>query len=461
MRSHVQDTVRVLSVVDELLIAALLALTWDLHFPRPIPDFLIPILLLPIWSFLFWYFGLYESHRMEKFAGLAGRIFAAEAAGLAIGSGLILAAGLSQQYTNFVRFCLLSTVSVLATRWFLYSALSILRRRGVDTRQVCVLGAWERATDMARRFAENPAWGLRVAMVGTGRAGAREFFRYPSGELRIAAGLDEILRQEVVDEVLLAVSPEALPAEERTIQECQQYGVLCRVLLQRGDFQAQPGGLEALGDHLAVSVGGGTPHSAAALGLKRGIDIILSSILLTLISPLLALVAILVKLSSSGRVFFRQKRVGFHGRQFMMVKFRTMVDGAESMIQSMEHRNITKGPVFKDPQDWRVTPVGRVLRRFSLDELPQLWNVLRGDMSLVGPRPLPVHESAAIAGSHRRRFSMRPGITCLWQVQGRSTVEYGKWMTLDLEYVDNWSIWLDTKLLLRTIPAVLSGRGAY
>ncbi len=145
----------------------------------------------------------------------------------------------------------------------------------------------------------------------------------------------------------------------------------------------------------------------------------------------------------------------------MMYKFRTMINGAESLVHTVSHRSMTQGPVFKTPQDWRVTNIGRLLRRFSLDEVPQLLNVIKGDMSLVGPRPLPVHESDAIEGEHRRRFSMRPGLTCVWQVSGRSDVNYERWMRYDLEYVDNWSLWLDAKLLLRTIPVVITGKGAY
>jgi lipopolysaccharide/colanic/teichoic acid biosynthesis glycosyltransferase len=138
-----------------------------------------------------------------------------------------------------------------------------------------------------------------------------------------------------------------------------------------------------------------------------------------------------------------------------------MVDGAESMLHLLAHRNITGGPIFKDTNDLRVTDIGRVLRRFSLDELPQLLNVLKGEMSLVGPRPLPVHESVAIQGLYRKRFTMKPGITCRWQVAGRNNITFDRWMELDIEYVDNWSLREDMKLLLLTIPAVFSGRGAY
>ena len=191
------------------------------------------------------------------------------------------------------------------------------------------------------------------------------------------------------------------------------------------------------------------------------IDVVLSATLLVILLPLLLAIALMVKLSSSGPIIFRQERIGFHGRRFRLYKFRTMIVGAEAMLPALAHRSVTGGPIFKDPTDVRITRVGRILRRFSLDELPQLLNVLRGDMSLVGPRPLPVHESAAISGAHRRRFAMRPGITCLWQVNGRSDVDYATWMRYDLEYVDTWSLQLDAKLLLQTIPVGIHGRGAY
>jgi lipopolysaccharide/colanic/teichoic acid biosynthesis glycosyltransferase len=171
--------------------------------------------------------------------------------------------------------------------------------------------------------------------------------------------------------------------------------------------------------------------------------------------------ALLVKLSLPGPIIFKQSRAGLHGRPFVLYKFRTMVDGAEGMLHALASRSVTRGPTFKDRADLRVTPIGRLLRRFSIDELPQLFNVLSGNMSLVGPRPLPLHEAAEIFGVHRRRFSMRPGITCLWQVNGRSNVEFSKWMSYDLQYVDRWSLWLDAKLLVQTIPAVLTGKGAY
>jgi exopolysaccharide biosynthesis polyprenyl glycosylphosphotransferase len=178
--------------------------------------------------------------------------------------------------------------------------------------------------------------------------------------------------------------------------------------------------------------------------------------------PLMGLIALAIRLTSPGPVLFRQQRSGLHGRPFNMLKFRTMVTNAEQLKQELEALNEMSGPVFKLSNDPRVTRVGRFLRRWSLDELPQLFNVLRGEMSLVGPRPLPVAEVERFDDpADRRRLSVKPGLTCLWQVGGRNEVRCFKdWVRLDLEYIDHWSLWLDLKILARTIPAVLRGTGA-
>jgi len=197
-------------------------------------------------------------------------------------------------------------------------------------------------------------------------------------------------------------------------------------------------------------------------GGKRLLDVVGASLILLVISPLLLVVALLVKLTSRGPAVFRQERAGMNGRVFTLYKFRTMVQGAEMDRAKLESKNEMDGPVFKIKEDPRITGVGKFLRKTSIDELPQLWNVVKGDMSLVGPRPLPTYEVEKFEPWQRRRMSMRPGITCLWQVSGRNKVTtFVEWMRLDLEYVDRWSLGLDLKILLRTIPAVLGGRGAY
>ena len=170
--------------------------------------------------------------------------------------------------------------------------------------------------------------------------------------------------------------------------------------------------------------------------------------------------ALLIKLTSKGPVFFKQERCGLNGRKFTMFKFRTMVEDADQMKDLLAEKNEMDGPVFKITNDPRLTKVGKFLRKFSLDELPQLFNVLRGDMSLVGPRPPLPKEVSQYDPWQRRKLSMKPGLTCLWQINGRNNINFERWMKMDLEYIDNWSLWLDTKILLKTVPAVILGTGA-
>jgi len=195
--------------------------------------------------------------------------------------------------------------------------------------------------------------------------------------------------------------------------------------------------------------------------MKRDLDFTLSLFLLIILSPFFLIISLLIKITSPGPIFFVQERVGLNKHRFRLFKFRTMVQGAEKMITDLERFNEVSGPVFKIKNDPRLTKVGKFLRKTSIDELPQVINVLKGDMSLVGPRPLPVRDYNGFDEDwHRRRFSVRPGITCLWQVNGRSNISFDKWMKLDMEYIDQWSLWLDFKILIMTIPAVLRGSGA-
>ncbi|MFQ5681026.1 MAG: sugar transferase [Candidatus Omnitrophota bacterium] len=195
--------------------------------------------------------------------------------------------------------------------------------------------------------------------------------------------------------------------------------------------------------------------------IKRIMDIVLALAGIIVFGPLLVVVAIAIKLTSSGPALFRQERCGLNGKKFILYKFRTMVDGAENKLSDLLKHNEMDGPVFKMRNDPRIAPLGNILRRFSIDEFPQLWNVLKGQMSLVGPRPPLPKEVVQYDERHMRRLSVKPGITCLWQVRGRNEIViFDRWIDLDLEYIDNWSLKLDMKILLNTIPAVLSGNGA-
>jgi exopolysaccharide biosynthesis polyprenyl glycosylphosphotransferase len=213
-------------------------------------------------------------------------------------------------------------------------------------------------------------------------------------------------------------------------------------------------------DELPLLTFAAAPHDEIRLLLKRISDVVLALVALLVLSPLILLIAALIKLTSPGPAIFRQVRCGLNGRRFVFYKLRSMVANAEELKGSLLHMN-RKKIAFKIPDDPRVTPVGRILRRFSIDEWPQLWNVLRGDMSLVGPRPAVPEEVEQYQRWHRRRLRMRPGLTCLWALEGRDSLDFETWMRKDMEYIDNWSLALDWKIMLRTMPRVLFGREAY
>jgi exopolysaccharide biosynthesis polyprenyl glycosylphosphotransferase len=272
--------------------------------------------------------------------------------------------------------------------------------------------------------------------------------------------LEEVVQEHPVDEVIFTVSPDELAGFEGHLVSLQELGILVRFALKPHPVAI---GTIELGDLEGVPVISYAPPPAGNvwLQLKRLTDVVAASVLLALWAPFVVLIALVIKIVSGGPVLFRQTRVGLNGRQFTLYKFRTMVEGAERRQAELAHLNVMSGPVFKSANDPRVTRFGALLRRHSLDELPQLWNVLKGEMSLVGPRPPLPEEVAQYERWQKRRLSMRPGLTCLWQVSGRNRIDFDRWMELDLEYIDNWSPRLDLKILLRTIPAVLGGSGAH
>jgi exopolysaccharide biosynthesis polyprenyl glycosylphosphotransferase len=281
-------------------------------------------------------------------------------------------------------------------------------------------------------------------------------------ESQIVSELEAIMAHQAIDEVLVALPTHKYSSLVETIvRRCEEQGVIVRVRTETFNLQIARSYVDELEGVPVVTIRSG-PEDDWRLLAKRLIDILGSVTLLLVLAPLFALVTLLIRLDSPGAVFFTQERIGFNKRRFKLIKFRTMTDGADQQQALLEHLNEVEGPVFKIKNDPRVTRVGKFLRRFSIDELPQLFNVLKGDMSLVGPRPLPVRDVERIdVTSHKRRFSIKPGITCLWQVNGRSNIRFDDWVLLDLEYIDKWSLGLDLLILLKTIPAVLKGPGAY
>jgi exopolysaccharide biosynthesis polyprenyl glycosylphosphotransferase len=274
--------------------------------------------------------------------------------------------------------------------------------------------------------------------------------------------IHDVIASQPVDEVLVALPIDKYGRLVETIvRQCEEQGIIVRVRTEVFNLHVAKSYVDELQGMPVLTIQSGPPDSWRLVA-KRLIDFLLSGALLLVLAPLFAAVAAVIRLESPGPVFFSQVRVGYNKRRFKMLKFRTMVDGSECQQEHLEDLNEADGPVFKIKNDPRITRVGKFLRRFSIDELPQLINVLKGDMSLVGPRPLPVRDVERIDVQwHKRRFSIRPGITCLWQVNGRSDIGFDEWVRLDLEYIDKWSLGLDLKILMLTLPAVFRGPGAY
>lgn len=362
-----------------------------------------------------------------------------------------------------VLFVAVETTMLVVTRLAVSTWLSVSRRSGKTARHALIIASDD--PDMRResarlfdRMAQNPGEG--VAPVGVLTFGDAAAAKAAPPFRGTAEELPDLLHEEVVDEVYFVVPPSMLAQVSDYLKLCEEMGVEGKVLAQLYRPTLARPYLEQSFDLPFFSFAP-TPLYVGRRYVKSVIDFFGALALLAIFALPMVLIALAVKLSSRGPVLFRQERGGLHGRRFSMDKFRTMIADADKLKPALAAKNQMSGPVFKVIGDPRVTKVGRWLRRSSLDELPQLFNVLKGEMSLVGPRPLPLAESGAIKGPLRRRFSMKPGMTGLWQASGRSNVDFHDWMRLDLEYVDNWSLRLDFEIALRTVAAVLSGKGAH
>jgi exopolysaccharide biosynthesis polyprenyl glycosylphosphotransferase len=356
---------------------------------------------------------------------------------------------------------LLQVATLLAFRFLLRLTLRYIRRRGYNYRWVLIVGQNSRAATLVKGIHETPELGLKILGFIDALEGApleQAFEKLP--RMGTLEDLESIFRSHVVDEVFIFLPIKSFYSEIETILKiCEVVGVEVKVPIDFFSARLGKFKVSSYGDLSVIDLYT-SPSMSWQLLVKRLLDVIVSLVVLVLLFPLLLMVALAIKMTSSGPVVFRQNRVGYNGRFFTCLKFRTMVKNAEQVRDSLAERNEMDGPVFKIKDDPRATRVGKILRKLSIDELPQFINVLRGDMSLVGPRPPIPSEVEKYDLSWLRRLSMKPGITCLWQVNGRNNISFEKWMELDIEYIDNWSLWLDLKILLKTLPAVLRGSGA-
>lgn len=428
-----------------------------------IQNFVLFTGLIIVWHIVFVSFNLYESRRLlPRQSDVLDTLKAASLCTLSVAAAAMLFHIRMVDAAFLVVLWGASSAIAISSRLGLRCLLNYIRRRGRNLRYVLIVGTNLRAVQFAMRIESRSELGYRVIGFADERWPGLKTFE-GSGKRLVCDLKDvaEFVRDTVVDEIVIALPLRSYYSRATGIAVlCEEQGIVMRFL--PGIFnlhKARSTAEELAGDPLLTLTTG--PLDGWPVFLKRAFDLVSSSALLALLSPLLLITAVLIKLTSPGPVLFRQERLGLNKRRFLIYKFRTMVPDAEKRIAELEKLNEVSGPVFKIKNDPRLTPIGKFLRSTSIDELPQLFNVLNGDMSLVGPRPLPLRDCNGFEQDwHRRRFSVRPGITCLWQVNGRSSIPFEKWMELDMQYIDEWSLWLDFKILAGTIPAVLRGSGA-
>jgi len=360
----------------------------------------------------------------------------------------------------FVIFVMTSLTFLLLEKIAVFSIMQRVRKQGYNYRRLLVVGTGKRAALFIKKIQDHPEWGFRILGAiddepGRGIENVED--------VKIIGGLDDISKifhRHAIDEVIFVVPRLRLSHIENAIHACEIEGVKATVAVDLFDTKIAKSRLTEI-EGTPLLTFETTVAKEWQIFVKRTMDIIMSGLGIIILSPLLLIGATIMKLTSAGPVLFKQKRVGLNGRKFVLYKFRTMYKGADKKLSELETLNEMEGPIFKIKKDPRITPAGRILRKFSVDELPQLFNVFVGHMSLIGPRPPIPKEVEQYKPWQRRRLSMRPGITCLWQVSGRNNIDFNEWMKMDLEYLDNWSLWFDLKILIKTIPVVLFGIGAY
>jgi exopolysaccharide biosynthesis polyprenyl glycosylphosphotransferase len=410
-----------------------------------------------LWPFVLWTQGLYRHRARWTVRGEVGDVGRATVIFAAIVLSLLFATKNSEasRLVLIILFPLLA-VGALATRLALRRVLVELRRRGHNARFLLILGTTQESEAFANLVDGHPSLGLQV--IGHLAEGADP----PSISTRPTLGtlddLEDVLHRLVVDEVAICLPPSESSRIDEIVRLCEDEGKIVRIPMYFLGRAISSARAEEFGDVAVYSILSG-PDRVAGLLAKRAFDIVCGTAIAILLTPAMLAIAAWIMLDSPGPAMFHQRRVGLHGRTFDVFKFRTMAVGAEERIEELRHLNEINGNAFKITSDPRVTRAGRWLRRTSLDELPQLLNVLRGEMSLVGPRPPLPSEVVGYDVWQRRRLSMRPGMTGLWQVQARREPDFDRWVESDLEYIDRWSFWLDLKIMVKTVPAVLTGGG--
>jgi exopolysaccharide biosynthesis polyprenyl glycosylphosphotransferase len=468
IRRHALAFRTTLMLADGSLAIVLAFLLSVLRFGReevlPNLDYALPdtravvLVFAGAWVVTLWMHGLYRSRALWTIRSETSDVLRATLT-FALGTLAFLFVFKLPDVSRLLLLYLFPSMAAMAlvTRIGLRLLLERLRESGRNTRFMLVVGANERAQQFANLVEGHHELGIKVIghLKGMPKDNGVVLTRPQLGTLD---ELITILHSEVVDEVAICLPFSEQEAIDDVARLCEEEGKIIRIPVAVLERTLSSGRIENIDGMPVLSLVSGTDR-VLGLAAKRALDIVGSAFLLLALSPLFAFLAVLVKLDSQGSAFFGQERIGLHGRPFRVIKYRTMCSDAEQRLEDLRGLNVIRGHAFKMERDPRVTRIGRFLRRTSLDEFPQLWNVLRGQMSLVGPRPPLPCEVVKYDVWHRRRLSMKPGMTGLWQIGARRHPEFDHWVKKDLEYIDRWSFWLDLKIIARTLPAMLAGQG--
>ncbi len=445
---------------------------WDDNL-RPIGYYvvymgLLPVLLL-IWSSLLSYFGMYKSSGIRSVNDVMVIIFKSTLFGFVLFGSYVFMLRMQEDISRlFIGLTFLFAACFISLEKIaLSNIVKFIGRRDksfksslIAFRRILVVGTGKRAKTFMKLIDSNPDWGIKIIGLVDLDTSKKGELIHGHEVIGVLEDIPDVINANVVDEVVFIVPRSWLNKIEDILLYCENVGLKVNIAVNLFDFKFSKAKQTDLhGFPLLVFERG--PEKLGLMFVKRMFDLVASCVGLIILIPAFIMIALLIKITSEGPVFFKQIRCGLYGRKFMFFKFRTMVSDAESKLKDLLKYNEMEGPVFKMTNDPRVTKIGKLLRKFSLDELPQLWNVFIGDMSLVGPRPPLPREVENYDNWQRRKLSMRPGITCLWQAGGRNEItDFKEWMRLDLDYIDNWSIGLDFKILLKTVPIVIFGIGA-
>ncbi|MDD2703454.1 MAG: sugar transferase, partial [Candidatus Omnitrophica bacterium] len=416
---------------------------------------------LVMWLSSLYVFGMYNSFRIKPFKEIFLVIFQVAVIGFVVP---VSVSYIFKPHTFSRDFIVLTVVSITlilsAEKALLVFIFRYIRRQGLNYRSVLIVGTNKRAQSFVELIENHIEWGFRiVGFIDEDKTKTGQ----EVGKYKVLGGFEDlpgVIHNKVVDHVVFVVPRMWFDKIAGLITFCETEGIPVSLAVDMYDLKISRAKQTDLYGFPLLTFDS-TPDKLWHLLVKRALDIVLSGMSLLVLAPFFAVIAVLIKRGSPGPVFFTQERCGLNGRIFTMYKFRTMVQDAETRLEELRGDNEMTGPAFKMSNDPRVTGIGMILRKFSIDEFPQLWNVFKGVMSLVGPRPPLPAEVVKYDNWQRRRLSMQPGLTCLWQIRGRNAItDFDEWMRLDLEYIDNWSLMLDFKIILKTIPVVLLGKGA-